>query len=146
MDTSENNTQALGHGLMQFILLASGYHPPGLAGYGKGKWSRQGDMDENDGGDGNANKDLPYKLSMDTQEVLFNGALHALRQLLMEKRKQDPEASAGFRAFFTCSNKHVLGCNLFLRVAANFSLCRLPSPTMTSLTTLIAALPPSSWR
>lgn len=70
-------------------------------------------MDENDGGDGNANKDLPYKLSMDTQEVLFNGALHALRQLLMEKRKQDPEASASFWAFFNCSNTHVLGSNYF---------------------------------
>ena len=67
-----------------------------VAGYGKGKWSRQGDkegIDGGDGGDGNTNKDLPYKLSTDTEEVLFNGALHTLRQLLMEKRKQDPEAS-----------------------------------------------------
>lgn len=75
-----------------------------VAGYGKGKWSRQGETDENDGGDGNANKDLPYKLSLDTEEVLFNGALHTLRQLLMERRKQDPEASASVWAYLNCGN------------------------------------------
>lgn len=54
-----------------------------LAGFGKGKWIR---------GDEAADPNLSYRLNNHQDEVLYNGALVSVGQLLMEQRKKDPEA------------------------------------------------------
>ena len=56
-----------------------------VAGFGKGKWVRGDEAKD-------ADPNLLFHMASDQDEVLFNGAMVSLRQLIMEQRKKDPEA------------------------------------------------------
>ena len=57
-----------------------------VAGFGKGKWARGDEARDS------ADTNLMFRVTSDQDEVLFNGAMVSVRQLIMEQRKKDPEA------------------------------------------------------
>ena len=78
---------ALGCSACDSIALREVAIPKGtmVAGFGKGKWVRGDEAKD-------ADRNLLFHVTSDQDEVLFNGAMVSLRQLIMEQRKKDPEA------------------------------------------------------